>query len=130
MGATVELSALPAFSALVKEHIGGDTWRLTERLSYSHRSGRAIVIPEGFVCDGDSVPRIPFIYALYKGRAIQAAWVHDYLYREQRGKDFADLMFLDAMEDQGLPARIRYPIYWGPALFGDRSYSKYKSKGN
>jgi len=128
MGMTVELGPLPAFTALVKEHVEGDKWRLIKPLFYFHHSGKTFIVPAGFVCDGDSVPRIPLIYALYKGRAVQAAWVHDYLYREQRGKEFADWMFLDAMKDQGLPEHIRYPIYWGPALFGDSSYRKYSIK--
>lgn len=128
MGMAVELDALPAFSVLAKEHVEGDKWRLTKPLFYFHRSGKIFIVPAGFECDGDSVPRIPLVYSMYKGRAIQAAWVHDYLYQNQRGKGFADWIFLDAMEDQGLPARIRYPIYWGPALFGNRSYLKYSIK--
>jgi len=122
MTVEIELDALPAFSVLSKEHVSGNRWRLTKPFFYFHNTGITIVIPKGFECDGDSVPRIPVIYAMYKGRAIQAAWVHDYLYQEQRGKEFADLMFLDAMEDQGIPEHIRYPIYWGPFLFGNSRY--------
>jgi hypothetical protein len=122
MTSEIELPSMPSFSVLSKEHVEGNKWRLTKPFFYFHHTGITVAIPRGFECDGDSVPRIPLIYAMYKGRAIQAAWVHDFLYRQQRGKDFADWMFLEAMKDQGLPARIRYPIYWGPLFFGGSSY--------
>lgn len=128
MDALLELPPLPKFSTLGKEYLPEiGKWKLTRPLIYFHNTG-AIVVPAGFVCDEDSVPRVPIVYALFKGRAVQSAWVHDYLYRIQAGKAAADRIFLDAMKDEGLPAYVRYPIYWAVVYCGDSSYQQYATK--
>jgi len=118
---------LPAFSALEYRHVGPDAWQLTRTFMYFGEDYN-IVVPFGFVTDLDSVPRIPFLYALLKGRSVRAATVHDYLYKTQADKAYADSVFLAAMKDEGLPARRRYPIYWGVVLFGHWSYTQYARK--
>jgi len=84
-----------------------------------------IVVPTGFITDLDSVPRVPLFYAMLKGFTVRAATIHDYLYKTQRGKAFADNMFLAAMYDEGIPAFRRYPIYWGVSMFGRSAYESY-----
>ncbi len=116
-------SAEQMFSRLEHTFTRTRQWRLTKPLMYFHRTG-TIVVPTGFLTDLDSVPRIPVVYAAFKGRAVKSAVVHDYLYETQRGKAFADSIFLDAMQHEGIPARWRYPIYWAVALFGGRIYSR------
>jgi len=118
---------LSKFSRLLHEYTADRKWRLRDPLFYYHKTG-TIIVPTGFVTDMDSVPRIPLVYAAFKGRAVKAAVIHDYLYSEQLGKEFADRIFLDAMGHEGLPARVKYPIYWAVALFGAPSYSKYSEK--
>lgn len=109
------------FTALVHEYIGHGSWKLVEPLTY--RGGQVpITVPAGFVTDMDSVPRVPVVYAAFKGRAVRAAVVHDHLYERQRGKAFADSIFLKAMKHEGVPARWRYPIYWAVKLFGGPIY--------
>ena len=115
---------LPKFSALEYRHVGPNAWQLTRTFMYFGED-YTIVVPFGFTTDLDSIPRIPFLYALLKGRSVRAATVHDYLYNTQAGKAYADKVFLAAMEDEGLPARRRYPIYWGVALFGGPSYNQH-----
>lgn len=111
------------FSRLTHTLTRTGQWRLTLPLMYFHRSG-TIVVPSGFETDLDSVPRIPGVYAAFKGRAVKSAVVHDYLYESQRGKAFADRIFLDAMRHEGVPARWRYPIYWAVVMFGGCIYSR------
>lgn len=111
------------FSDLMLQHNEGGKWELTEPLFYFGLLN-PIVVPSGFRTDLDSVPRLPLIYAVFKGRAVRAAVVHDYLYESQRGKKFADNTFLKAMKHEGLPARWRYPIYWAVVLFGNPIYSR------
>ncbi|MFL1405392.1 DUF1353 domain-containing protein [Marinobacter sp. M1N3S26] len=111
------------FSKLHQTFTASRQWRLTMPLMYFHRTG-TIVVPTGFKTDLDSVPRIPVVYAAFKGRAVKSAVVHDYLYESQRGKAFADRVFLDAMRHEGVPARWRYPIYWAVVLFGAPIYSR------
>ncbi len=41
-----------------------------------------IVVPSGFCCDFESVPRIPLIYACLGHTSQRGGCVHDYLYRK------------------------------------------------
>jgi len=117
------------FSGLFSRHVGGEDWELTQSLTYYHKTG-PLVVPVTFVTNRDSVPRIPVIYALFKGRAVKSAVVHDYLYELQYGKAFADGVFLDAMKDEGVLWVYRYPIYWAVVLCGGGIYANYrKQKG-
>lgn len=93
---------------------GPGRFRLVRDFNYM-----GFTVPEGFVCDLDSVPRIPFIHARYKGRTVAGAVLHDYLYKRQLvSRKLADLLFMDAMQLEGVPFRFRLPIYWGVRLFG------------
>jgi len=115
---------LPKFSSLEYRHLGKDKWQLTKVFMYFCNRG-TVVVPSGAVTDLDSVPRVPFLYAALKGRSVRAATIHDYLYKSQKGKKYADDTFLAAMKDEGLPRRRRYPIYWGVRFFGKSSYDQY-----
>lgn len=101
-------------------------YELLEDFKYYHLSG-TITVPAGFQTDLDSVPRIPVIYAAFKGRTTKAAVVHDFLYESQRGKEFADRIFLDAMKDEGLAWYPRTPIYWAVKFFGTATYERKRS---
>lgn len=43
--------------------------------------GLELCIPEGFITDLASVPRLPFVYLALAGRGHKAAVLHDWLYR-------------------------------------------------
>jgi hypothetical protein len=113
------------FTRLCYEYTNSNKWRITSPLMYFSNHNLTVVVPTGFVTDLDSIPRIPIIYAALKGRAVKSAIIHDYLYREQRGKRFADALFLQAMKDEGIAAGWRYAIYWGVCLGG--SMIRYKA---
>lgn len=96
-------------------------WRLRRNLVYeSARHGR-IVVPEGFVTDFASVPRVPAVYWLTGNAAHQAAVVHDWLYRRQTvSRRTADAVLLEASACS-LPRepRWRRVVMWaGVRLFG------------
>lgn len=60
-----------------------------------------ITIPEGFVCDGASIPRAFWwlIGSPFTGRYRNAAFLHDYLYYTQMySRKKADRIFLEAMK--------------------------------
>lgn len=78
-----------------------------------------IVVPEGFVTDFASVPRIGLIYNFLGNRGNYAATVHDFLYsKHNMQRKSADLIFLEALEVEGIPLYYRYPMYWGVKVFG------------
>ena len=70
------------------------------------------VIPAGFVSDLDSIPRIPVIHAMFKGRTRIAALYHDYLYATGVvDRRTADRLFYDVMKAEGVLERHRKVIY-------------------
>ncbi|UZR30607.1 DUF1353 domain-containing protein [Methylococcus mesophilus] len=58
---------------------GSANWITLASLRYeSTFLGDAVSIPEEFVTDFASVPRLPLAYLLARGRAIRPAVIHDY----------------------------------------------------
>ena len=103
------------------EYLGGEWWRVIRPLCYQY-GPRLFIVPEGFVNDLDSVPRIPVIYELMKGKSVRPPVLHDFLYREGHDRKEADGIFLDAMEAVGVPFGVRWPMYLGVRLGGWRHY--------
>ena len=87
-----------------------------------------IDVPVGFETDFASVPRIPFIYAMWGGKAHREAVLHDYLYRSDSKPlatySQANGVFFEAMEVRGKKRVVRYPMWWGVVLGGWTSYHK------
>lgn len=99
-------------------------WRLADEWQYF-----GFTIPAGFVCDLDSVPRLPFIHARYQGRTVIAAVLHDYLYRHRiTSRRVADLLFLLAMEFEGVPWRFQIAIYLAVRCFGWSAWRRNRRK--
>ena len=101
---------------------------------FSDRLGCDITVPFGFEFDWDSVPRLPIVYLLWKGRAREEACAHDYLYVtgiagccEIERRD-ADQVMLDAMVYYKRPLRYRMPIYWGVRIGGWRGWNRYRKE--
>lgn len=89
----------------------------------SKRTGQLFTVPAGFVTDLASVPRYPVVYWLCGGRANKPAVLHDWLYSTcciSRAE--SDLMFLEAMEDVGVPLLYRRLMYAGVRLGGASRY--------
>lgn len=55
-------------------------WKLLEPLIYDSRTVGQIIVPEGFITDFASVPRVPIAYLLTGGLGHAAATLHDFLY--------------------------------------------------
>lgn len=103
-----------------EDNDGRGRWRLRNPLVFeSSRAGRVICVPEGFVTDFASVPRLPIVFWLTGDTAHPAAVVHDYLYsRGELKREEADEILLEAMASVGVPAWRRYPMYWAVRAFG------------
>ncbi len=74
---------------------GSECWQLLEDWFYTSLSGARFHVPKGFITDLDSVPRIPVIYALYKGRVRVGGLLHDYLYRIGHDRKEADKLLVE-----------------------------------
>jgi len=69
-------------SSLSATQISDSIWRINLPLIYYSDIIKAeIVVPSGFCCDFESVPRIPLIYACLGHTSQRGGTVHDYLYR-------------------------------------------------
>lgn len=95
-------------------------WVLNEDWIYED-----LIIPAGFTTDFDSVPHIPGIFALYKGRSRVAALIHDYLYTvELCSRKEADQRFLRYMVDDGIPSWIAKSMYIAVRALGWRYWQR------
>lgn len=92
---------------------GRGLWEVVEPYKFN-----GFTIPRGFLTDFDSIPRLPVIFAAFKGRARAAALVHDYLYSIGFDRYHADRVFLRMMVAEGVHCRHAFPIYLGVRLFG------------
>ena len=97
-------------------------WVLTKPLVYQTQSSAKFEVPVGHSTDLDSVPRIPFVYAYLKGRAVRSAVLHDYLYSMYFPRKQADKIFLAAMKEEGIGFFRRHVIYRGVRMFGWLAY--------
>lgn len=106
----------------------GDGWKLLApflaRVDEPGVGCYRLTVPAGFETDLASVPRLPLAYALFGGRARRAAILHDYLYVTQAGKDYADAIFLAAMEAEGVGRLTRWTMYAAVRVFGGAVYGR------
>ena len=70
-------------SSLSATQITDKVWRINLPLIYqSDLIKEEIVVPSGFCCDFESVPRLPLVYAWLGHTSQRGGTVHDYLYRK------------------------------------------------
>lgn len=103
------------------------TWMLTQpfvvTVGFNGRE-RHFEVPQGFKTDFASVPRAPLVFLLTGDVAHKAAVIHDYLYATKEGREFADEVFLAAMQAERISKWRRYPMWWAVRLFGGSHYGK------
>lgn len=111
------------------------TWDLVEPLIYQSDLLKALGLVEDgiitikpFVHDLASVPRLPFIYELWGGRAHYESVPHDWAYRIDcpvpMTYSVANRLFLECMGARHKTKKVRYPMYAGVVLGGWRSWKK------
>lgn len=77
-----------------------------------------VTVPEGFVTDFASVPRLPLVYLAAGNTAHKAAVLHDYLYSIGHPRKSADAAFLAAMRAEGEPWWRRNLMWSAVRVFG------------
>ena len=115
----------------VQEMLGDNRRRLVEpfELRQTERPDDVIYVPEGYVTDLASVPRILWSVFPPHGRYAKAAIIHDWLYvYALRSKLEADKIFLDAMCVLGVPRWRRVLMYAAVRLFGRGNYGEVRYK--
>jgi len=103
-------------------------WKLDSPLEYVSDILGKVTVPEGFETDLASVPRVPFVYMMWGGKAHREGVVHDYLYRIDSHPlatySQANEVFFEAMTVRGKKIYVRYPMWWGVVLGGWSAYHK------
>ena len=105
-----------------------DVWELTSPLVFVSKYLGEITVPAPFFTDLSSVPRVPFVFWWWGGRAHREGVLHDFLYREDSQPkvsfSMANKVFLEAMKARGKPWYVRGPMYAGVVAGGILSYHK------
>lgn len=120
------------FITELKAHLKGDKiWVLDEPLIfYSRLLKMTICVPADFETDLSSVPRVPFAFWFWGGRAHREGVLHDALYRIDSpvivSYSIANKVFLEAMESRGKPLMVRWPMYLGVCAGGWTAFHKKK----
>ena len=108
--------------------LDGYRWELLSDFSYhvgAYPSTDIITVPAGFVTDLASIPRAFWSLLPPHGRYAKAAIIHDWLYATGiGGREYADDVFLEAMEVLGVSPWKRKTMYWAVRAFGASRYKK------
>lgn len=117
------MPAAKILSQLRLRYKGHHRWVTTEPLAIRY-DGRRFIVPAGFATDLDSIPRIPGVHALLKNHAFIASTLHDYLYRRNVERDFADRVFHAVMLAEGVSHWKAWLIWLGVRIGGWAHYLK------
>jgi hypothetical protein len=106
----------------------GSVWTILQPLIYSSDVAKTVfVVPEGFVTDFASVPRIPLAFLLTGESAHEAAVIHDWLYRKQEvSRSVADAVFREAAGVSGEPGWRSFLMWIGVRLGGWVAWNNHK----
>lgn len=98
----------------------GSFWHILQPLVYeSDVAQQVFAVPEGFVTDFASVPRLPLAFLLTGDSAHEAAVIHDYLYQKKTvTRELADKVFLEAAQVSGEPGWKSWLMWAGVRLGG------------
>lgn len=100
--------------------------RTTAAVAFESDRYGNIIIPNGSISDGASIPRIFWsIFSPFDGDYFDAAVLHDVIYRDRNTRfqrHEADLIFLDAMKTLGVGWIKRSIIYRAVRLGGGKPW--------
>ncbi len=98
---------------------------LQDLVYYSEKYKLKITVPAGFVSDGPSVPRVPFLFFFFGHKGKRASVVHDWLYRNQLlPREICDAIFREALLDSGKYKITADGMFYGVRVGGWNSYRK------
>lgn len=120
------------FLTPLKYEKDGKVWTILQPLIFeSDVAQRVFIVPEGFVTDLASVPRLPLVFLLAGGTADEAAVVHDFIYsRAPVPRDVADKVFKEAALVSGVPAWRANLMYAGIRLGGWMAWDNHRNGDN
>jgi hypothetical protein len=110
----------------LKNRDGRQLWRVITPFVYQSDAARkTIIVPDGFVTDLASIPRLPFFYRSLEGIADMAGVPHDFCYSTGfLDRDTADLMLKEACLLIGISSWKVWAIYSGVRVGGKSHYMR------
>lgn len=108
----------------------GKVWTVMQPLIYmSDVASKVFVVPEGFVTDFASVPRIPLAFLLTGDSAHQAATLHDRLYSTgELPREMADAVFKEAAIVSGEPSWKATLMWMGVRAGGWMAWNDHRAR--
>lgn len=107
---------------IVSPMADGNTWVVMRPFGYDvgeEGSGDTVEVAIGFTTDFASIPRIFWVVLPRWGKYGNAAVIHDWLYWIQnRERDEADFIMLEAMGVLDVPGWQKFVIFWAVRLAG------------
>lgn len=101
------------------------TWKVLSDFVYNDEKFGLIGVPEGFITDFASVPRIPIIFDLVGDYGHAAATLHDYLYKHGKlARRDCDNVFYHALRNTGIANWRARAMWLGVRAFGWLFYVK------
>ena len=116
----LEMVTCNSLNIPLKNREGRQIWMVMAPFTYqSDVLGREITVPDGFLTDLASIPRVPFFYRELEQLADLPGVVHDYIYScGCASRDQADLLLKEACLLIGLSAWKAWAIYYGVRVGG------------
>lgn len=112
----------------VEQQTDGKTWKVLQDLVYVDSIEGAIGVPEAYITDFASVPRLPIIFDFLGDIGQSAATVHDYLYDNGTiSRKQIDKVFHRALLDTGVGKVRAFLMYKGVRYFGWYAFAKARS---
>lgn len=105
------------------EVLTDETFILTSDFYVNLECVQEVCIPEGFITDFASVPRVPIIYLAVGNKGHKAAVLHDWLYHtKQFSRKTADAYFYHALREAGVNHFYAWSMYSAVRLAGGKYY--------
>ena len=121
---------------IVGKDIKSDWFETTEECQVA---GSPVIIPQYFITDFASIPRVFWVIFSPYGKATQASVLHDYMYSSttlsgwfgsNASRYVADRMFYNNMLASGVPKVQAYLMYKCVRIFGGSRYGNNKREVN
>jgi uncharacterized protein DUF1353 len=115
---------VPTFSPLILSPLPNRKWLVVSDFSITTTTLGTIVVPAGFICDLNSMPRFMW-WASTPTDYPEAGATHDYLYDQQVPQAQADAVYLEILLASGMNEFRAKSRYRALRLFGGFAYRKH-----
>ena len=111
---------------LIVTPISSRSWELVEDFYFIRKDGTSFCAQRGLITDFASTPRIVWPILPPYGKYLEAAVIHDSMYRKDIAisRKTADLIFKENMKELEVPLMKIFIMYWAVRMFGWLSWKK------